>query len=431
VNPEAPLPSDLAGWLHYIEALHPKSISMGLERVAEVKQRLGLEPDFPIIVVGGTNGKGSTCAMLEQIYRASGYSVASYSSPHLIRYNERVRINGQELCDDALTEAFIAVDAVRQDVPLTYFEYGTLAAMWCFVRKSVDLAILEVGLGGRLDAVNVFEPDCAIVTAIDIDHTEFLGSSREEIGFEKAGIFRAGKPAICGDTRPPDTMVQYAALVGADLRLSGQHFRARSHGGRWSFIGESQWDKLPLPALKGGFQLDNAACALAAIEAMQHRLPVDRNAVENGLCSVQLAGRFQLISEQPQIFLDVAHNPHAAHALAHNLKDTRSSGRTLAVLGMLADKDIEGVISIMAPEIDCWYLSSVEHIRSASVERLLQALNKVAVIEPYSAYENLTIALHQACLDAGKNDRIIVFGSFFTVAEIMQALPATAASASR
>ncbi|HEY8355547.1 MAG TPA: bifunctional tetrahydrofolate synthase/dihydrofolate synthase [Methylophilaceae bacterium] len=431
MNPESPLPQDLAGWLRHIEAQHPKSISMGLERVAEVRRRLGLEPRFPVIIVGGTNGKGSTCAMLECIYRHAGYRVAGYSSPHLIRYNERVRINGQELDDAALVAAFAAVEAARQDILLTYFEYGTLAAMWCFVQQGVDLAVLEVGLGGRLDAVNVFEPDCAVVTAVDIDHIEFLGSSRAEIGLEKAGIFRAGVPAVCGDRNPPETLMRHAADIGADLRLRDLHFRPVLHNDGWDFEGAARWPALPFPALRGEFQLDNASCALATIEAMQERLPVQREAIESGLRSVHLAGRFQTVSSQPQILLDVAHNPHAAHALAHNLRHSKPAGKTLGVLGMLADKDIAGVISVMRSEIDRWYLSSVDHMRSASTTALLDVFRGINVTEPYAGYENLAAALRQACLDAGKNDRIIAFGSFFTVAEIMQALPATVASVSR
>ena len=431
MGPENSLPQNLAGWLRYIEALHPKSIAMGLERVAVVKQRLGLTPRFPIIIVGGTNGKGSTCAMLEQIYRQAGYRVAGYSSPHLIRYNERVRIDGAELDDDTLAAAFAAVEAARREVPLTYFEFGTLAAMWCFMQRTVDLAVMEVGLGGRLDAVNVFEPDCAVVTAVDIDHIEFLGNSRDSIGLEKAGIFRAGVPAICGDCNPPQTLLQHAMTIGADLRLRERDFRLIRHGDRWDFEGASRLPELPLPALRGEFQLDNAASALAAVEAMQARLPVDRDAIESGLRSVRLAGRFQTVSLHPQILLDVTHNPHAAHALVDNLRQSKPAGKTLAVFAMLADKDIAGVVTALLPEIDRWYLSSVDHARSASVPEMLEIFNEISAVGPYAGFESLPAAFRQACLDAGKNDRIIVFGSFFTVAEVMQELPASAASASR
>jgi dihydrofolate synthase/folylpolyglutamate synthase len=424
VDSELSLPEDLAGWLRYIEAQHPKSISMGLDRVASVKERMGLDPQFPIIMVGGTNGKGSTCAMLENIYHQAGYRVASYSSPHILRYNERVRVNLKELDDEMLVAAFAAVEMARQDVQLTYFEFGTLAAMWCFMRQQVDLAVMEVGLGGRLDAVNVFEPDCAVVTTVDIDHIEFLGDSRESIGFEKAGIFRKGVSAICGDLSPPQTLVKHARVIGAELQLRDRDFKLEQHGDRWDFDGAALMLDLPLPALSGQFQLDNAACALAAIEAMQRQLPVGRSAIETGLMSASLAGRFQTVARHPQILLDVTHNPHAAHALAENLRRTKQQGKTIAVFAMLADKDIAGVIAALASEIDSWYLSPVDHVRSASASQLVEAFNKVNMVARLACFENLADAFRQACMDAGKNDRIIVFGSFFTVAEVMRVLPA-------
>jgi dihydrofolate synthase/folylpolyglutamate synthase len=424
VDSELSLPEDLAGWLRYIEAQHPKSISMGLDRVASVKERMGLDPQFPIIMVGGTNGKGSTCAMLENIYHQAGYRVASYSSPHILRYNERVRVNLKELDDEMLVAAFAAVEMARQDVQLTYFEFGTLAAMWCFMRQQVDLAVMEVGLGGRLDAVNVFEPDCAVVTTVDIDHIEFLGDSRESIGFEKAGIFRKGVSAICGDLSPPQTLVKHARVIGAELQLRDRDFKLEQHGDRWDFDGAALMLDLPLPALSGQFQLDNAACALAVIEAMQRQLPVGRSAIETGLMSASLAGRFQTVARHPQILLDVTHNPHAAHALAENLRRTKQQGKTIAVFAMLADKDIAGVIAALASEIDSWYLSPVDHVRSASASQLVEAFNKVNMVARLACFENLADAFRQACMDAGKNDRIIVFGSFFTVAEVMRVLPA-------
>jgi dihydrofolate synthase/folylpolyglutamate synthase len=424
VDSELSLPEDLAGWLRYIEAQHPKSISMGLDRVASVKERMGLDPQFPIIMVGGTNGKGSTCAMLENIYHQAGYRVASYSSPHILRYNERVRVNLKELDDEMLVAAFAAVEMARQDVQLTYFEFGTLAAMWCFMRQQVDLAVMEVGLGGRLDAVNVFEPGCAVVTTVDIDHIEFLGDSRESIGFEKAGIFRKGVSAICGDLSPPQTLVKHARVIGAELQLRDRDFKLEQHGDRWDFDGAALMLDLPLPTLSGQFQLDNAACALAAIEAMQRQLPVGRSAIETGLMSASLAGRFQTVARHPQILLDVTHNPHAAHALAENLRRTKQQGKTIAVFAMLADKDIAGVIAALASEIDSWYLSPVDHVRSASASQLVEAFNKVNMVARLACFENLADAFRQACMDAGKNDRIIVFGSFFTVAEVMRVLPA-------
>lgn len=421
------MPANLAGWLQYIEALHPKSISMGLDRVLQVKNRLGLNPDFPIIMVGGTNGKGSVCAMLENIYHQAGYRVAAYSSPHLLRYNERVRINTEEVSDDILVEAFCAVEHARQDTQLTYFEFGTLAAIWCFMRQKVEIGILEVGLGGRLDAVNVFEPDCTVVTTIDIDHIDFLGDSRESIGFEKAGIFRKNIAAICGDLNPPNTLINHALEVGADLQILNHDFSITRYQDTWDFNSTTSLKDLPLPALVGDFQLQNASCVLAALEAMQARLPVNKLDIVAGLSTVKLAGRFQIVGNSPIVILDVTHNPHAAGALAHNLRQNQITGKTIAVFAMLADKDVAGVIEAVIPEIDAWYLSSVAHVRASSTLQLVEIFKEIQVKQDVKCFDNLASAFEQACLDASKTDRIIVFGSFFTVAEIMQflAMPTT------
>lgn len=423
MTPKLNLPSDLAGWLQYIEALHPKSIAMGLDRVSAVKKRLGLEPDFPLIIVGGTNGKGSTCAILESIYHQAGYHVATYSSPHLSRYNERVRIDTAEISDEALISAFSAVEEARKEIQLTYFEFGTLAAMWCFMQAEVDICILEVGLGGRLDAVNVFDPDCSIVTTVDIDHTDFLGNSRDSIGFEKAGIFRPAIPAICGDLSPPVTLINHALAIGAELKRLGNDFTIHAHDGKWDFVSVNTIEQLPYPTLTGDFQLHNAACALAAIEVMQPVLPVFRTDMISGLNSIRLAGRFQTVGKDPAIILDVAHNPHAAKALAENLHHAQIPGKTIAVFAMLADKDMEGVIATLISEIDDWYLSSIDHARGTDTSDLVEIFNKINANQKIRTFNSLTDAFQQACLDASKNDRIIVFGSFFTVAEVMRVLP--------
>lgn len=417
------LPSDLAGWLRYIEALHPKTIAMGLERVRTVKERLRLTPGFPLILVGGTNGKGSTCALLESIYHHAGYRVASYSSPHLLRYNERVKIGAMEATDAQLIDAFQAVERARQEVPLTYFEFGTLAAMWCFMQHEVDLAVLEVGLGGRLDAVNVFEPDCAIVTAVGIDHTDFLGSSRDSIGFEKAGIFRHDVPALCGDPQPPVTLLRHAQATGARLGLINRDFRVEARDAAWDFIGTTTLPDLPLPALTGRFQLGNAACALAAIEVMQAKLPVTATQIAAGLEAVRLPGRFQRISRQPAVILDVAHNPHAARVLAENLRAENSGGRTVAVFSMLADKDIAGVIAALAAEVDAWHVFALDHVRAADLARLRQAFDEVVPDARVEIFSCVADALWRACNESRENDRIIAFGSFFTVAEVMRLFP--------
>ena len=420
-----PLPVDLAGWLKYIEALHPKSIAMGLDRVDEVRHRLNLVPGFPVITVAGTNGKGSTCAMLERIYHEAGYRVACYTSPHLLRYNERVRVACQEAGDAELSEAFAAVEAAREGTLLTYFEFGTLAAMWHFMQTDVDVAILEVGLGGRLDAVNVFDPACAIVTSIDLDHMDFLGNSRESIGYEKAGVFRHGIPAICGDANPPYSLVNHATEIGADFQQIQRDFGFAVERDGWVYQGRQAVIRdLPMPALTGSFQLHNAACVMAAIQAMQAQLPVNIAQAALGLRTVKLAGRFQQCSTKPQIILDVAHNPHAAIALAENLRQSPCQGRTLAVFAMLADKDIAGTIKAVSSQIGSWYVAGIDHLRGASTQQLAELIQQQAPGCSIQIHTDVASAYRQACLDAGENDRIIVFGSFFTVADVMRGLPA-------
>ena len=404
---------------------------MGLERVSEVRQRLNLAPDFPIITVAGTNGKGSTCAMLENIYHCAGYRVGCYTSPHFLRYNERVRVGCREISDDALVTAFAAVEQARQgdgqaSVELTYFEFGTLAAMWHFMQAGIDVLILEVGLGGRLDAVNVFDPACAVVTSIDLDHMDFLGNNRESIGFEKAGIYRPGVPAICGDINPPQSLVTHAEQIGAEFLLNGRDFRFIAEGEHWAYQSRHGIvEDLPMPALIGDFQRHNAACVLATIEAMQTRLPVHREHLAAGLRSVELGGRFQRLASKPDVILDVAHNPQAALALAENLRQSVYQGRTLAVFAMLADKDIGGVVRAVIPEIDCWYVAGIAHLRGASAEHTAELIRQQSGTSSVKSFSDVALAYRQACLDAGENDRIIVFGSFFTVADVMQVLAAT------
>ena len=395
----------------------------------EVKRRLDLVPRFPIVTVGGTNGKGSTCAMLERIYHGAGYRVGCYTSPHFLRYNERVRVGCHEAGDEALTTTFAAVEAARRQVPavpLTYFEFGTLAAMWHFMQAELDVLILEVGLGGRLDAVNVFEPDCAIVTSIDLDHMDFLGNSRESIGFEKAGIYRSGVPAICGDADAPASLLGHARHIGAILLRDGEDFRYEAQGETWTYHGVRQTiEGLPLPALQGDFQRHNAACVLAAVESMQSRLPTSAPQIAAGLRDVKLAGRFQQLATAPDVILDVAHNPQAAHALADNLRQSPCRGRTLAVFAMLADKDIAGVIEAVSAEIDSWYIAGIVHARGANVAQMAELIATHTESSHVESCSDVAAAYQQACLAAGENDRIIVFGSFFTVADVMHVLPAT------
>lgn len=434
----------LADWLRYIEQLHPKAIAMGLERIKLVIQRLALKPDFKIITVAGTNGKGSTSAMLAEIYKQAGYRTGCYTSPHLLRYNERVRINGAEVSDEDLCQAFSAVENARlghsenvQEIALTYFEIGTLAAVWYFVQAGIDVAILEIGLGGRLDAVNAFDPDCAIVTSIDLDHQEFLGNTRESVGAEKSGVYRAGVPAICGDMAPPQSLISHARDIGADLQCIGQQFGYEVTASGWHYLADQKRvHTLPLPALEGSYQLLNASCAVAAVESLQSVLPVANQTIALAIKAVRLAGRFQTVSKSPWIILDVAHNPHAGQALAKNLQAHRfrsgqvsaDSGKTIAVFAMLADKDIHGVINAVKEEIDFWYIAGIDHIRSMPVDALFKVLLEVVPQAKIKVFDDVADACKQAridtevCIDRNENDKIIVFGSFFTVSNVMQYL---------
>jgi dihydrofolate synthase/folylpolyglutamate synthase len=417
-------PQTVEAWLSYIEALHTKEIELGLRRVAQVKDKLNLSPKFPIIIVAGTNGKGSTCAMLSQIYQSGGYRVGCYTSPHLIEYQERIRINQSNIPDDRLIEAFNAIEEARGEIALTYFEFGTLAAMWYFQNEQVDMAVLEIGMGGRLDAVNIFEPDCSIVTSIDLDHMEYLGDTREAIGREKAGVYRTYKPAICADPNPPQSLLDYAQKINADLYFLGREFYFTVQANGWDFVADTTWRNLPFPSLKGQFQLNNASAVLMAIQLLQNKLPMDFAVISQMLGSIQLSGRFQTLRQYPQVIVDVAHNPHAANALFDNLVNESCSGKTIAVLSMLADKDVTGVASILRPMIDEWHVAALEHPRSATIFQLNQGLNLAQIEVPEFSYESIEKAYQEAYKRAGENDRIVVFGSFYTVAAIMRILQA-------
>lgn len=410
----------LGQWLEYIERLNPKAIELGLERVAGVRQSLALETAFPVITVGGTNGKGSVCAMLEAILHQAGYRVGCYTSPHLLRYNERVRIGRVEAPDAELMRAFGAVEAARGGRPLTYFEYGTLAAVWLFRERRVEAAILEVGLGGRLDAVNVFDSDCAVVTTVDIDHVDFLGGDREAIGREKAGIFRAERPAVCADAHPPASLRRRAAEIGARLLLISADFGAAPQGRQWQYWGPGgRRGALPYPALRGSCQLGNAAAALAALECVRERLPVAANDIRAGLLQTENPGRFQVLAGRPAVVLDVAHNPQAAHALADSLAAMECSGRTLAVFGMLRDKDIAGVIQAVKARVDHWFIAGLSGPRGAGAREIAEAL-AASGVGAVTQCADIAAAYSQACDIAAENDRIVAFGSFYTVAAVMQ-----------
>jgi dihydrofolate synthase/folylpolyglutamate synthase len=411
----------LGDWLAYLERIHPSAIAMGLERVGTVRERLGLQLRCPVIAVGGTNGKGSVCAMLESIFACAGYRTGLYTSPHLLRYNERVRIARREATDAALVASFSRIESARGEQLLTYFEFGTLAAVDILAREQVDIAILEVGLGGRLDAVNAFDADCAVLTSIDLDHMEYLGNDRESIAREKAGIFRQGRPAICGDANPPGTLLEAARSIGARLDLAGRDYGYTAAEGQWQcWTPAGRRTSLPYPALRGSYQLGNAATALAALDAIRERLPVDMGGIRRGLLEVDLPGRFQLLPGRPITILDVGHNPHAARGLAESLR-ALPAGRTIAVFAMLKDKDIEGVAEAIRHCVDEWFIAGLEIARGADVSRIHRALDAVGVREPVTECETPAAAWEQAAGSATRDDKILVFGSFYTVSAVLQA----------
>jgi dihydrofolate synthase/folylpolyglutamate synthase len=415
-------PQTLADWLRYQERIHPQTIQLGLDRVAEVRDRLGLVPDFPIITVGGTNGKGSTCAMLEAILHRAGYRVGCYTSPHLLEYNERVRIGQTNASDAALCQAFAQVEQARGDIALTYFEFGTLAALWMFCHADLEAAILEVGLGGRLDAVNVFDADCAILASVALDHQDYLGDDLETIGFEKAGIFRPNRPAIFSDMEIPKSVIAHAHAIGARLLLGGKDFGCTRTEGQWQYWGpHGRHHALPFPALRGSYQLRNASGVLAALGELREVLPVALQDIKRGLLEVELAARLQVLPGRPTVVLDVAHNPHAARALADGLGDMGFYENTLAVFSMLKDKDARGVVDVVKHRFDAWYLGGIESARAASVDWLKAQITELSADAPVHSFTGVGAAYQHAWEAAGQNDRIVVFGSFYTVAEALRA----------
>lgn len=419
-------PTTLQDWLSLLETRHSKEIDMGLERVAAVKNRLNIHYDCPLIVVGGTNGKGSTCAMLESILLQAGYKVGLYSKPHFLDFNERARINGESVTDDVFIKAFAEVEQQRADVSLTYFEFTTLAICKLLAEAALDVVILEVGLGGRLDAVNVFDGDVAIVTSVDIDHVDYLGDTREKIGFEKAGIFRAGRAAICSDPIPPQTLVAHAERIGADLRLFGRDFNYNGDKQQWNFAGRSQRrNSLGYPSLRGANQLLNASAVLAALEVLKQELPVGAQEIRNGLAMVDLPGRFQVMAGRPTVVLDVAHNPHAAATLSQNFDNMGFHAYTYAVFGSMLDKDIDGVIAQIKDKIDHWCLTDLPLPRAATAAQIhVKLLAAGVVTDAEHSIQNFAspeAAYAYALKKAGENDRIVVFGSFLTVAGVMKA----------
>ena len=420
-------PKTLTDWLAHCERLHPKSIDLGLERVRIVALRMGLAFDCPVITVAGTNGKGSTCAMLEAILLQAGYRTGVYTSPHLVHFEERLRLSGDTVAAEQWAQAFARVEAARvqgadEDVSLTYFEFSTLAALDLMHGTPLDAVILEVGLGGRLDAVNIVDADCAIITSVDLDHMEFLGDSRESIGREKAGIMRTGRPVVVSDPLPPQSVLDHALEVGADLWRFGTDFNFSGDKQQWGWAGRGRrYAGLAYPALRGANQLLNASGVLAALSALREHLPVTAQAVRNGLAMVELPGRFQVLAGQPSLVLDVAHNPHAVSALAANLDAMAYAPTTHAVFGAMADKDLAPMLKRMGPLIGCWYFTDLPTPRAATGAELHSRWQACAPRKGVSAsvHADPQQALDAAIAAADPADRIVVFGSFFTVGGIL------------
>lgn len=423
------LPTTLPDWLAMLETRHSETqINMGLDRVQAVKARLQLAFACPVIMVAGTNGKGSTCAMLESVLLRAGYKVGLYIKPHFLDFNERARVLGEMASDAELVASFNAVEALRANTPLTYFEFTTLAILHLLSQAQLDVAILEVGLGGRLDAVNVIDADVAIVTSVDIDHTDYLGDTREAIGFEKAGIFRAGKAAICSDPVPPQSLIDHAAAIGADLWLMGRDFNYSGDKQQWNYGGrEQRRNSLAYPSLRGANQILNATAVLAALEVLKLKLPVGAQEVRTGLVTVELPGRFQVLPGRPSVILDVAHNPHAASALNQNLGNMGFHPYTYAVFGSMHDKDIDGVLAAMSEHVDHWCLAGLPSPRAATASELAAKVQIMLEDKPDSGDHTVSVfddpaqAFANAMSRAGENDRIVVFGSFLTVAGVMKA----------
>ena len=413
----------LDDWLDYCERLHPKAIDMGLDRVRAVAERMGLRFDCPVFTVAGTNGKGSTCAMLEAILTQAGFRTGLFTSPHLVRFEERCRIRGQNVDAADLIAAFARVESARAEISLTYFEFTTLAILDTLARAGLDAVILEVGLGGRLDAVNIIDTDCAIITSIDIDHAELLGDTREKIGFEKAGILRTGRPAIVSDPVPPQSVLDRATEIGADLWLLGRDFNYSGDKQQWAWAGRGRrYAGLAYPALRGANQLINASGVLAALTAMRQQLPVTAQAVRNGLALVDLPGRFQVVPGQPALVLDVAHNPHSVAALALNLDAMGFYPTTHAVFGAMADKDLTPMLQRMNPLVDRWYFADLPTPRAASGAALQAAWQALTQRKDASSavFSQPLDALHAAAAKAQAADRIVVFGSFYTVGGVLE-----------
>jgi dihydrofolate synthase / folylpolyglutamate synthase len=411
----------LQDWLTWQEGLHPRVIDLGLERATSIYKQLNPDNSKPLTVtVAGTNGKGSCVAYLEAIYRAQGYKVGAYTSPHIIDYNERIKINGKPVVDNTICEAFSRIDEVRADTTLSYFEFGTLAALDIFRRADVDVQLLEVGLGGRLDAVNIIDADVAIITSICIDHVDWLGETRELIGQEKAGIFRRGIPAVIGDPDPPNSLFTTAAEKGTPLFSINQDFSYQLGAEGWNWqANKMTLSTLPFPGLKGEHQLRNASTVLTAVNLLNDKLPITEASIRKGLADVKLSGRFQLVGGDIPVLLDVCHNPHAAYSLLDYLQKAFGEYKIHAVFAMMRDKDIASVIQILSPVISSWHLAPLQNKRAASEEVMLEAFKGIESGDIFSGFSNFEQTFADAESRAQKGDLILVFGSFFLVSEYL------------
>ncbi len=413
----------LDAWLDWQSGLHPAAIDLGLERVSSVWQRLGGRLACPVVTVAGTNGKGSSVAMLEAIWRAAGYRTASFTSPHLHRYNERIQLRGEPVEDAVIIDAFERIDQARGAISLTYFEFGTLAALDIFSRTEADIVILETGLGGHLDAVNIIDADIALITTIGIDHVDWLGHDRDQIALEKAGILRTGRAAVCSDPRPPASLLDKAAELGAPLHLYQRDFSAEAAPGGWCWrMGGQLRAALPIPALRGDYQIQNAAGVLTVVQLLEARLPASQEAIRDGLGNVALAGRFEVFPGEPVIILDVAHNVQAVGALRDTLAKYPCKGRTLGVFSALRDKQLAEMLGLMDASLDRWYPAGLNDPRGLDGGAIASLLAKHAESECALPREHIAEALNDARRDAGENDCILVFGSFLSVAEARQTL---------
>ena len=418
----------LPEWLEWQEQLHLSSIDLGLDRVSQLSVNMAIDKlSMPVITVAGTNGKGSSVAILDSIYRAAGYKTGCYTSPHLISYNERICIGGNQVSDADLCEAFEAIDSARGDISLTYFEFGTLAAAYLFQKYHVEVAIFEVGLGGRLDAVNLWDADIALITNIDIDHIDWLGDDREQIGVEKAGIMRKGKTVVCGDTNPTNSMQSEANRIGANLLQQGIDFSWSASDGanKWAYHRNGQLRHYSTPLLRGKFQLNNASAVITLVNDFQHQLAVSEVHIQNGLASAAVLGRLQKLSESPEVLVDVAHNPQSAEALADYLANNPIEGKTVALFSALIDKDLGGIVNPVSEHFDEWHIVQLDGPRALQNDLLIGELKVLGIKKPLNNHTNCMTALKLLQNELKSQDRVVAFGSFLVVSGVMQGFNAS------